>query len=159
MHSVTCSSDKAAAGICGPNLSLTNTSKFTHTWKLYMFLITDQQLWTTHFPFPSQTSLQKGLAVITQKLSRKKEKKTWQWNIMHRTILKSFHWVQPTRCDVSQIIYFCKMLYVLQTVFPSVIRSSKLHIQRQVFVRPIPDAVCAVLSSWLWMEKPSETRT
>jgi len=24
-----------------------------------------------------------------------------------------------------------------QTVFPSIIRSSKLHIQRQVFVRPI----------------------
>jgi len=29
------------------------------------------------------------------------------------------------------------MLYVFQTVFPSIIRSSKLHIQRQVFVRPI----------------------
>jgi len=26
---------------------------------------------------------------------------------------------------------------VFQTVFPSIIRSSKLHIQRQVFVRPI----------------------
>jgi len=45
--------------------------------------------------------------------------------------------VQPTRCDVSQFIYFCKMLYMFQTVFPSIIRSSKLHIQRQVFVGPI----------------------
>jgi len=36
---------------------------------------------------------------------------------------------------------------MFQTGFPSTIRSSKLHIQRQVFVRPIPDAVCAVLSS------------
>ena len=55
--------------------------------------------------------------------------------------------VQPTRCNVSRFIYFCKMLCMFQTVFPSIIRSSKLHIQRQVFVRPIPDAVCAVLSS------------
>ena len=47
--------------------------------------------------------------------------------------------VKPTRCNVSQFIYFCKMLYMFQTVFPSIIRSSKLHIQRQVhvFVRPI----------------------
>ena len=71
-----------------PNVSLTNTSKFTYTWKLHKFLITDQQLWTTHFP--SQTSLQKGLAVITRNLSReKRKKKTWQQKILHRTILKS----------------------------------------------------------------------
>ena len=38
-------------------------------------------------------------------------------------------------------------------------RSSKLHIQRQVFVRPIPDAVCAVLCSWWWKEEQSETCT
>jgi len=65
--------------------------------------------------------------------------------------------VQPTRCNVSQFLYFCKTLYVFQTGFPSIIRSSKLHVQRQVFVRPIPDAVRAVLSSWWWTEKPSET--
>jgi len=47
---------------------------------------------------------------------------------------------------------------MFQTVFPCIIGSSKLHIQRQVFVRPIPDAVCAVLNSWWWMEKPCETR-
>ena len=45
--------------------------------------------------------------------------------------------VQPTRCDVSQFLFFCKTLYVLHAVFPYIIRSSKLHIQRQVFVRPI----------------------
>jgi len=55
--------------------------------------------------------------------------------------------VQPTRCNVSQFIYFCKTLYMFQSGFPSIIRSSKLHIQRQVLVRPISDAVCAVLSS------------
>jgi len=45
--------------------------------------------------------------------------------------------VQPTRCNVSQYIYFCKTLYMFQTGLPSIISSSKLHIQRQVFVRPL----------------------
>jgi len=36
-----------------------------------------------------------------------------------------------------KFIYFCKTLYMFQTGFPSIIRSSKLHIQRQVFVRPL----------------------
>jgi len=42
--------------------------------------------------------------------------------------------VQPTRCDISQFIYSCKTLYMFQTGFPSIIRSSKLHIQRQATV-------------------------
>jgi len=67
------------------------------------------------------------------------------------------HRVQPTRCNVPQFIYFYKTLYMFQTVFPSIIRSSKLNIERQVFVRPITDAVCSVLSSWWWTENPSET--
>jgi len=46
---------------------------------------------------------------------------------------------------------------MFQTGFPPIIRSSKLHTQRQVFARPIPDAVCAVWSSWWWAENPSET--
>jgi len=50
---------------------------------------------------------------------------------------KNFRRVQPTRCKVSQYIYFSKTLYMFQTGFPSTIRSSKLHIQLQVFVRPI----------------------
>jgi len=36
-----------------------------------------------------------------------------------------------------KFIYFCKTLYMFQTVVPSIIRSSKLHTQRQVFVRPL----------------------
>jgi len=44
---------------------------------------------------------------------------------------------KPTRCEVSQFIYYCKTLYMFQTGFPSIIRNSKLHIQRQVFVRPL----------------------
>jgi len=51
--------------------------------------------------------------------------------------LKSTHRVQQKRCNVSQFIYFCKTFYTFQTVFPSIIRSSKMHIQRQVFVRPL----------------------
>jgi len=70
-------------------------------------------------------------------------------------------------------------------VFLSIIRSSRLHTQHQVYVIQvswllasryvkelvpscslassqltvwhIPDAVCAVLNSWWWMERPSET--
>jgi len=63
---------------------------------------------------------------------------------VHRQYIRR---VQPTSCKVSQFIYFCKTLYMFQTGFPSIIRSSKLHLQHQVFLRPVPDAICAVLSS------------
>ena len=36
---------------------------------------------------------------------------------------------------LNLFIYFCKTIYMFQTVFPSIIRSSKLHIERQAFVR------------------------
>ena len=49
-----------------------------------------------------------------------------------RTV-RCFRRVQPTKCNDSRFIHFCKTLYMFQTVFPSIIRSSKLHIQRQVF--------------------------
>ena len=39
--------------------------------------------------------------------------------------LRFIRGVQPTRCNVSQFIYFCKTLYMFQTVFPFIIRSSK----------------------------------
>jgi len=67
--------------------------------------------------------------------------------------------VQPKRCNVSQFIYFCKALYMFRTVFPSIIRSSKLHIERQVYVRPIllPAGSWLGWKSWWWTEKPSET--
>ena len=79
--------------------------------------------------------------------------------------LKYIPKVQPRRCDVSQLIYFCKTLCMFQKFFQSIIRSSKLHIQHQAFVRPLlsavrlnemekmPDAACAVLSSWWWTQK------
>jgi len=45
---------------------------------------------------------------------------------VHRQYIRG---VQPTKCNVSQFIYFCKTLYMFQTVFPSIISSSILHIQ------------------------------
>jgi len=57
--------------------------------------------------------------------------------------------VQPTRCDFSKFIYFSKMLCMFQMVFPSIIRSSKLHVQRQVLVRllllPAASSSCILL--------------
>jgi len=46
-----------------------------------------------------------------------------------------------------KFIHFCKVLYMYQTVFPSIIRSTKLHIQRQVFVTPLLHLVLAAGSS------------
>jgi hypothetical protein len=37
--------------------------------------------------------------------------------------------------SVSQNIYFCKTLYMFRAVFPSTIRSSRLHIQQQAYVK------------------------
>ena len=86
----------------------------------------------------------------------------------------------------SRSVYFHKLLYMFQAVSPPIIRSTKLYIQRQVLSDQycclllswmrwngssisskiaagssigltIPDAVCTVLCSWWWAEKPPET--
>jgi hypothetical protein len=44
---------------------------------------------------------------------------------------------------LSQIIYSCKTLYMFRTVFPSIIRSSKLHIQQ----RCMSNSCCYLLLS------------
>jgi len=50
--------------------------------------------------------------------------------------------VKPTRCtNVSNLFYFGMTLYMFQTVFPSIIRSSSLYIQQEA------SAVCTVLLS------------
>ena len=72
--------------------------------------------------------------------------------------------------NISNIFYFGTKLYMFRTVFPSIIRSLRLYIQYQVYViqvlwqlaatEPvwhILDAVCTVLDSWWWTERPSET--
>jgi hypothetical protein len=71
--------------------------------------------------------------LFQNKFSRKFDLLLTLWN----SSSLSLHRVQPTRCNVLQFISFCKTLYMFQTSFPSIIRSSKLHIQRQVFVRPL----------------------
>ena len=55
--------------------------------------------------------------------------------------------VQPKRCNISYYVYFCMTLYMFQTVFPSIIRSSKLHVQRQVFVRPLLSPAASLSTS------------
>jgi hypothetical protein len=68
----------------------------------------------------------------------------------------------------SRSIYFYKFLYMFQAVPPPIIRSTKLYIQRQLLSNQaagnsigltISDAVCTVLCSWWWAEKPPETCT
>ena len=51
----------------------------------------------------------------------------------------TLHFLQYNQQDapVSQIIYSFKTLYVFRTVFPSIIRSSKLHIQQQAYVKQL----------------------
>ena len=48
--------------------------------------------------------------------------------------------VQPTWCNVSQFIHVCNTRYTFQTVFPSIIRSSKLHVTYSV--RYFSDQYC-----------------
>jgi len=44
--------------------------------------------------------------------------------------------VKPTQCTiVSNSFYFRMTLHMFWTVFPSIIRSSRLYIQQQAFVR------------------------
>ena len=74
---------------------------------------------------------------------------------------------------LSLIIYSSKTLYMFWTVFPSNIRSSKLRIQQRYmsnsccylllsgmrwnWLKTYTLAAYAVLSSWWWTERPSET--
>jgi len=67
---------------------------------------------------------------------------------IHRSVHRQYICrVQPTRRDFSRFICFCKTLYMFQTGFPSIIRSLKLLIQRQVFVRPIMLPAASLASS------------
>jgi len=53
--------------------------------------------------------------------------------------------VKPTRCtNVSNIFYFGMTLYMFRTVFPSIIRGSRLYVQQQAFVKHVVSAVVVV---------------
>jgi len=46
--------------------------------------------------------------------------------------------VKPTSCtNISNLFYFGMTLYMFRTVFPFIIRSSRLYIQQQAFVKQI----------------------
>ena len=41
----------------------------------------------------------------------------------------------PTRCNVTQFVYFCKLLYMFRAVPPPIIRSTKPYLQHLVLVK------------------------
>jgi len=54
------------------------------------------------------------------------------------TVTKSISIVKPTRfTSFSKLFYFVVALYMFQTVLPSIIRSLRLYIQHQVYVKQI----------------------
>ena len=67
--------------------------------------------------------------------------RTWNVCVNSRIPLSSkqfpLHSQSTTNKMLRFSIYFCKTLYVFRTGFTSIIRSSKLHIQRQVLVWPL----------------------
>jgi len=51
--------------------------------------------------------------------------------------------VKRTRCtNVSSLFYFGMTLYMFRTVFQSIIRSSRLYIQQQAYVKQILVSAC-----------------
>ena len=55
---------------------------------------------------------------------------------VHRSVHRNkFLQYNQQDAPISLIIYACKTLYMFRTVFPSIIRSSKLHIRQQVYVQ------------------------
>ena len=82
--------------------------------------------------------------------------------------------VKPTRCTNVSNYFILEWHYTFRTVFPSIIRSSRLYIKQQAFVKHVQlgpaskqtavpvwhmsVAVCSVLKSWWWTERPSQTR-
>ena len=54
-----------------------------------------------------------------------------------------FFIVKPTRCtSFSNLFYFVVALYMFRTVFPSIIRSLRLCVQHQVYVKQILLTAC-----------------
>jgi len=86
------------------------------------------------------------------------------------SIIRSSRLYIQQQAFVKQILLSALTFYMFRTVFPSIIRSSRLYIQQPnryyslpaskqaaVSVWHMPVAVCIVLNSWWWTERPSET--
>jgi len=65
--------------------------------------------------------------------------------------------VKPTRCTNVSNYFILVWHYMFRTVFPCIIRSSRLYTQQQAYIWHMPVAVCTVLNSWWYTERPSET--
>jgi len=62
---------------------------------------------------------------------------------LYRIVWGLISTVKATRCTiVSNLFYFGMTLYIFRTVFPSIIRSSRLYIQQQAFVKQILLSAC-----------------
>jgi hypothetical protein len=60
--------------------------------------------------------------------------------------------------NISNLFYFGTTIYMFWMVSPSIIRSLRLYTQAATEpVWHIPVAVCTVLESWWWAERPSKT--
>ena len=60
------------------------------------------------------------------------------WFYIHRSVHRNiFLQYNQQNAPVSQIIYSCKTLYMFRTVFPSIIRSSKLHTRQLAYVKQL----------------------
>ena len=64
---------------------------------------------------------------------------------VHRAVRRNIISIEkPTRCtSVSNLFYFGMTLYMFRTAIPSIIRSSRLYIQQQAFVKHIADCLLA----------------
>jgi len=77
------------------------------------------------------------------------------WNPLghSRPIMGLFFSVKATRCtNVSNLFYFEMTLYMFRTVFPSIIRSSRLYIQQQAYVKQLLLSAC-------WQEDSSNFKS
>ena len=101
-------------------------SQCLYNGALYLFffyhLKTDSQ-------FPIQRPLLKGYVCNVPAYEKLKLSLSAPWNLGRIEIyLPSFLLYNQQDAPVSQIIYSCKTLYMFRTIYPSIIRSSKLHI-------------------------------
>ena len=76
----------------------------------------------------------------THQIYRKQAYESDVHRAVHRNIISI---VKPT--NVSNLLYFGMALHMFRTVFPSFIRSSRLYIQQQAYVKMILLLPCAAV--------------
>jgi len=105
-------------------------------------------VWRTSPEF-SKVTLQRGIDSLGGK---------WNFFDVHRDVNRNIiSTVKPTRwTTVSNLFYFLMTLYMFRTVFPSIIRGSRLYyIQQYLFDKCL--LLYVVLNSWWRTERPSES--